>query len=95
MGVSNKPGSPVRTRSQAALTNEGVSALQKLAEAAGARMQADADTSAAVAAARRAGVTWVSIGRLLGISKQAAAAKYSAAAALGRSGRTMEEWALF
>jgi len=58
-------------------------------------MRLEQETSAAVAAARQAGVTWVSIGRLLGISKQAAAAKYSAAAALGRSGRTMNEWALF
>jgi len=95
MGVSNKPGQPIRTRSQAALTNEGVTALQRIADAAGERMRLEQETSAAVAAARQAGVTWVSIGRLLGISKQAAAAKYSAAAALGRSGRTMNEWALF
>lgn len=77
------------------LTQEHVSALQRLAEAVERTKETTAARDEAVQLARREGASWASIGALLGISKQAAAVKYSASAALRGQMRTAQEWALF
>lgn len=59
------------------LTNEAVSALGSLATTADAHRQALAALNEQVHAARVAGASWASIGAMLGVTKQAAASRFT------------------
>jgi hypothetical protein len=63
------------------LTSEAVSALGSLAISADAHRQALSALHVQVQAARRAGASWSMIGAMLGITKQAAAARFTPRAA--------------
>ena len=58
-------------------TQEAVTALTQVARAADHARAINAATYNAVQAARGAGASWTSIGNLLGMSKQAAAKRYT------------------
>ena len=55
--------------------------LRRIAEAFGEQVTAEAKVAEAVSAARAAGCSWLSIGMMLGVSKQTAQQRYGAMAA--------------
>lgn len=59
------------------LTNQSITALHQLANAADAQRAAAAMIHLAVQEARAAGASWASIATMLGCSKQAAASRFT------------------